>query len=515
MKQLSYIAFLLLINVGYAQQKQDTIKLQHIEDTKDLFSNADTIFIKQTDSITLKFHKEASRIDSLWISELINSPLNDTIRYALADDEVYESEIAELPTELLKERLAILDSETPFNIEYNPQLEQLIKTYLRRRKQTFSVLMERARYYFPMFEEKLDKYNIPLELKYLAIVESALKPNARSRVGATGLWQFMYQTGKQFNLHVSSYVDERSDPLRATEAACQYLSSLHSLYNDWDLALAAYNSGPGNVNKAIRRSGGSTNYWNIRHNLPRETAGYVPAFYATLYIFKYANEHNIKARENILTRFETDTVHIKRQITFEQINETLNVDMEILKFLNPQYKLDIIPYIKDRNYVLTLPINFVGNFVSNEKQIYAFVDAEEAKREKTLPKYVEINDQITYKVRSGDFLGKIANKYRVSVSNIKRWNNLRSNNLKIGQRLKIYTKNPSVASVSTKKSNTPTKAKTIPKGEFHTYTVKSGDSLWTIAQKYVNVSVQNIKDWNNIWSVKHLKPGTQLKIFNK
>ena len=317
------------------------------------------------------------------------------------------TDLEDLPTDLLKERLKILDSKTPFHIEYNKQLEQIIKTYLKRRKSAFSSLMEKARYYFPMFEEHLDKYDIPLEIKYLAIVESALKPRARSRVGAKGLWQFMYQTGKQFNLNVSSYVDERSDPYRATEAACKYLASLYKIFGDWDLALAAYNSGPGNVSKAIRRSGGSRNFWNIRHNLPRETAGYVPAFYATLYIFEYANEHNIKAKESSFAYFETDTILVKNQLTFEQIYETINVDIEVLQFLNPQYKLDIIPYIKGRNYTLTLPVKDVGNFVSNEERIYAYAKAEEAKREKPLPKYFETNDRTVYRVRSGDYLGKI------------------------------------------------------------------------------------------------------------
>ena len=219
-----------------------------------------------------------------------------------------------------------------------------------------------------MFEGELDKHNIPLEIKYLAIVESALKPRARSRVGATGLWQFMFATGKQYGLDVNSYVDERSDPVKSTQTAATYLGVLYKIFGDWDLALAAYNSGPGNVSKAIRRSGGSKNYWNIRHNLPRETANYVPAFYATLYIFEYANEHNIKARENTLAYFETDTVQVKRQLTFEQIYETLNVDIEVLQFLNPQYKLDIVPYIKDRNYTLTLPVKDIGKFLSNEKE---------------------------------------------------------------------------------------------------------------------------------------------------
>jgi membrane-bound lytic murein transglycosylase D len=503
MKNLIILILILVANIGYKQDKTENQDLKKLEDS---------IFQNKLDSIKFQFHNEVSTIDSLWINEFINSPLNDTLRYSLDEDEVFVPELKELPTELLKKRLVELDSKTPFNVEYNPQLEQIIKSYLLKRKPALSIIMERARFYFPMFEEHLDKYNIPLELKYLAIVESALKPNAKSRVGATGLWQFMYQTGVLYNLNISSYVDERSDPIRATEAACKYLSTLYKIYNDWDLALAAYNSGPGNVNKAIRRAGGSTNFWNIRNYLPRETASYVPAFYATMYIFKYANEHNIVARENTITRFETDTIQIKKHITFQQIQETLNVDPEILKFLNPQYKLEIIPYVKEKNYVLTLPIKHVGNFVSNENLIYAYVDLQESKREKTLPQYVEVKDQVTYKVRRGDYLGRIANKYKVSVTNLKRWNNLRSNNVKVGQRLKIYTNNVNVVSTTKSKSSA---TKETTNGDYKTYIVKSGDSLWAIAQKYANVSVSNIKDWNNIWSVKSLKPGTKLKIFSK
>jgi membrane-bound lytic murein transglycosylase D len=516
MSKLLNIVFLLVTSFGFSQTETDTLQPQKIEDTKELFSTSDTLFIKKSDSLTLKIHKEATLIDSLWLNELINSPLYDTIQYVLKDDEILITELEELPTELLKERLKVLDSKTPFHIEYNKSLEQIIKTYLKRRKSSFSGLMEKARYYFPMFEEQLDKYDIPLEMKYLAIVESALKPRARSRVGATGLWQFMYQTGKQFDLDVSSYVDERSDPYRATEAACKYLASLYKIFGDWDLALAAYNSGPGNVNKAIRRSGGSKNYWNIRHNLPRETAGYVPAFYATLYIFEYANEHHLKAKKSAINYFETDTVQIKKQLTFEQIYETLNVDIEVLQFLNPQYKLDIIPFIKGKNYTLALPVKDVGNFISNEEQIYAYAAAEEAKREKPLPKYFEMNDRIRYRVKSGDYLGKIAEKYGVSVANIKRWNNMRSTRLRIGQRLTIYPRKLNVVSAS-KPSKKVTSAlkKAPPSGPYTTYTVKKGDSLWLIAQNYTNVSVQDIKDWNNIWSAKSLKMGAKLKIYKK
>ena len=504
------ILMLLCLGVSFAQTP-DSLKLEKLDATKNLFASSDTIFIKRSDSMVFKIHKEANIIDSLWMQEMVKSPLNDTIQFVLNEDELVTTDLVELPTALLKLRLQDLNAKTPFHIEYNPHLENIIKTYLTRRKSTFSRLLDKSRYYFPIFEEQLDKYNVPLEVKYLAIVESALKPRARSRMGATGLWQFMYQTGKLYNLNVSSYVDERSDVYRSTEAASKYLSRLYSIFNDWDLALAAYNSGPGNVSKAIRRSGGKKNYWNLRPYLPRETAGYVPAFYATLYIMEYAEEHGIKGKKTALSRFELDTVQVKRQLTFEQLHKTLDVDIDLLQFLNPQYKLDIIPFIKGKNYTLTLPVNDIGNFLSNEQQIYAFANVQDAKREKPLPKYFDLGQRIRYKVRKGDYLGKIANKYGVSVSKIKRWNNLRSNNLRIGQRLTIYPRR--LAAVNTSKSSSNRKS-VVPKGKPKIYTVRSGDSLWSIAQKFSNVTINNIKEWNNIWSAKSLKVGTKLKIFN-
>ena len=300
--------------------------------------------------------------------------------------------------------------------------------------------MAKAEYYFPMFEKYLDQFDVPLEMKYLAIVESALDPRARSRVGARGLWQFMYLTGKQYKLNVSSYVDERQDPIKATIAACKYLSDLYDIFGDWDLALAAYNSGPGNVSKAIKRSGGYQNYWNIRQYLPTETAGYVPAFYATLYIFKYAKEHGLAPENPPIYHFATDTIQVKKTVSFDQITEVTGIETEMLEFLNPEYKLDIIPFVKGKNYAVTLPRNATVTFLSKEKELYALVEEDNAKREKPLPKYLELNQRIRYKVKSGDYLGKIAKKYGVRVSEIKKWNRLRNTNLKIGQRLTIFPK---------------------------------------------------------------------------
>ncbi|NQX85239.1 MAG: LysM peptidoglycan-binding domain-containing protein [Flavobacteriaceae bacterium] len=450
--------------------------------------------------------KEAAEIDEKWIEELYNTSLYDTIYTSVSQlkyDKVY---YPELPTDTLKKRLAALDAKTPFNISYNPALENVIKSYLKNRRRSMERLMALCHYYFPMFEQELDNHDIPLEIKYLAIVESALKPRAKSRVGATGLWQFMFATGKQFGLDVSSYVDERCDPILATEAAAKYLASLYKIFGDWDLVLAAYNSGPGNVSKAIRRSGGYQNYWNIRPYLPRETAGYLPAFLATMYIFEYADTHGFQPKKPSFRYFQTDTVKIKQMISLEQVSELLDVNMEALQFLNPSYKLDIIPHIKDENYTLRLPQKYIGSFVTHEDSIYAYAKAEFDKREKPLPKFFESDTRIRYRVRSGDYLGKIARKYSVRVSQIKRWNGLRSNNLRIGQRLTIYPRKP-VANSPVAKA-TKSKVKVNSKGK-NTYKIKSGDSLWSISQKFPGVSVQNLKDWNDI-SGNKLKPGMTL-----
>ena len=319
----------------------------------------------------LQDNKFAATIDSLWLRELGGADLFDTIHKEITELKYDPVVYQELPTDTLKARLERLNAKTPFNIEYNPSLESVIRRFLKRRKKSMERLMKVSQYYFPMFEQELDNHNIPLEVKYLAIVESALNPRARSRVGATGLWQFMYRTGKEYDLNVSSYVDERSDPEKSTKAACQYLARLYRIFGDWDLALAAYNSGPGNVSKAIRRSGGYENYWNIRKNLPRETAGYLPAFLATMYIFEYADEHGFQVEKIEVPHFATDTIQVKEILTFDQISEVLNVKVEDLQFFNPSYKLDVIPNVKGKNYALRLPIKEVGKFVNNEDAIYA------------------------------------------------------------------------------------------------------------------------------------------------
>jgi membrane-bound lytic murein transglycosylase D len=484
-------------------QKQDSLIDGKISVTKTIQAIIDTSSIK-----TLSDHDFAAKFDEKWLEELYSNNLYDTIYKSVTELTYEDVDYPELPTDTLKARLKDLNARTPFNVEYNPALESVIKSYLKHRRKSIQNLITLSSFYFPLFEQELDNQNIPLEIKYLAIVESALKPRAKSRVGATGLWQFMFATGKMYGLDVSSYVDERSDPIKSTIAASKYLSKLYEIFGDWDLALAAYNSGPGNVSKAIRRSGGYENYWNIRHNLPRETAGYLPAFLANMYIFEYAKEHGFKQYKSEMAYFETDTVRVKRMITLDQVSEVTGTPVEELQFLNPSYKLDIIPFIKDENYALRLPKEVIGKFVNNEDSIYAYAAAEFDKREKPLPQFFDANDKITYRVKSGDYLGRISRIYSVRVSDIKRWNGLRSNDLRIGQRLTIYPKTPYVAASNSTSKSAPSRPLS---GEVTTYKVQSGDSLWSISQKFPGVSIQNIKDWNDISGTK-LKPGMMLKI---
>ncbi len=483
-------------------------KSQSIEAAKD-----------STKTLVLEDHHEASDFDKKWLDELYSNSLFDVMYESVTHMSYDAVEYPELPTAVLKERLKAMNSKTPFNIEYNEALESVIKSYLKNRRQSLQRLMTLSDYYFPMFEKELDNYNIPLEIKYLAIVESALKPRAKSRVGASGLWQFMYPTGKMYGLDVTSYVDDRFDPLKSTEAACKYLSKLYDIFDDWDLALAAYNSGPGNVNKAIRRSGGYKNYWNIRPNLPRETAGYVPAFLATMYVFEYAEEHGFKKSKPGFRYFETDTIHVKQTIGLDQVAQLLELNIEELQFLNPAYKLDIIPYVEGKDYTLRLPRHSIGKFVSNEADIYAFVEEQNNKREKPLPQMQVLAQETrsTYKVKRGDNLGTIAKKNKVTVAQIKKWNNLKSNNIQIGQTLKMFNKETVVKEpvVSTKVASVQTESKAAITEEINnevkTYKVKPGDTLWSISKKFPGLTVDNIKKWNDI-SGNDIKAGTTIKI---
>ncbi len=473
--------------------------------------NPDAVRIKQGDSVmVLADLPEAARYDRLWMKELQkNADFYEEMYQGVQNPDTAVDVLEGFNTDILKERLEELNEKTPFNIAYNPSLERVIKSFLLGKRDLMERMLTSSQFYFPMFEQELDNHDIPLEIKYLAVVESALNPRARSRVGATGLWQFMYGTGKMYDLNVSSYVDERRDPVKATKAACAYLSKLYEIFGDWDLALAAYNSGPGNVNKAIRRSGGYKNYWNIRPYLPRETAGYLPAFLATMYIFEYADEHGLKKVNAKRPYFETDTVLVKSLISFEHISELTGVTEEEIRVLNPSYKLNIIPYIKGKDYYLRLPKYAIGHFVANEETIYAYVAEDLKKREKPLPQMVTTQNKIRYRVRSGDYLGRIAERYGVGVSQIKRWNGLRSDRLRVGQRLTIFPRKPVTSSANASSGAKTQTAANASGAKIHT--VKKGDSLWTISRQYPGISIENLRQWNGI-NGSNLVPGTRLKL---
>ena len=337
-------------------------------------------------------------------------------------------------------RIRHLDTKTPIDLVYNPYVKQYIKVYTKQRRQQMSRMMGLAAYYFPVFESVLDQFDLPLELKYLALVESALNPKAKSWAGATGLWQFMYNTGKEYNLKVSSYVDERMDPYRATVAACEFFEKSYSVYGDWSLVLASYNSGRGNVNKAIRRSGGKKNYWQIRRFLPKETRSYVPAFIAVCYAMNYASEHKISSEKPRVLFHEVDTIEVKYQIDFEYLSSSLDISVNELEFLNPSYKINVIPKVEGRPYYLVLPVANMGTFVANEKEIYAHFVELDAQKRKNYPKYSEQNERVVHRVKSGEYLGKIARRYGCSVKKIQQWNNLKNDNIRVGQRLVLYVR---------------------------------------------------------------------------
>ena len=497
--------------------------------------------ISYLDSIKASFvHDEiAACVDSLWMQELTNQDLFPELANDIATMDIDKEVDYELSTELLKKRLKDMDAKSPFNIQYNPALENVIKSFLKNRKKSFERLMAISEYYFPIFEESLAKQNVPLEIKYLSIVESALNPKAVSRVGATGLWQFMYQTGLEYNLKVDSYVDERSDPLKSSKAATQYMTNMYRIFGDWELVLASYNSGAGNVAKAIRRSGGQQNYWNIRKYLPKETQGYVPAFLATMYIYEYHKEHGIVPNRAIIKHFETDTVMVKKEMSFKQIADLLDVPVPQIQLLNPAYKMNVVPFYPNKSHFLRLPKEKIAIFTSNEDKIYAYVENERARIE--MPHYVTnsrlaSNDSSSnsnyisktkyHTVRRGESLGLISNKYDVSVADLKKWNNLRGNMINYGAKLKIVStvkesvSKPKIVPAVVEKQEETAIAKievtsADPDGEIKideasVYTVKKGDNLSSIARKF-NISVAELKELNNLEDA-NVKLDSKLKI---
>ena len=456
---------------------------------------------------------EIATLDSMLMTEVEREYLSvpiDSIRLTRA-------ELLEIPDSIFITRLAALDGMSPFRLDFNKYVHSSILAYLGNNVEGTALCLGRSELYFPMFEEILDREGLPLELKYLAIVESALRPTARSRAGATGLWQFMYGTAKENGLRIDSYVDERKSPIASTEAACKYLKKLYRMYGDWNLALAAYNSGPGNVNKAIRRAGGKQNYWAIWAYLPRETRGYVPAFIAVNYVMNFYEDHGILPIEPERRFAECDTLMVKGPIDFSQIATYTGTSMDDLYALNPQYTKGHIPN-SGVEESLTLPRAEIGAYLMNSNKIRNYkapvipatsapVEATAAKA--TSPYSTEGKDKYTYTVRSGDVLGVIASKNGVSISKLRYWNKINGSRIYPGQKLVIYKEEgaPAVAA-----NNAPSTTKTPKEEGVRYHTIRSGDTLWDIAQKYQGVSVDQIKKWNSHLDFKRLKPGQKVRV---
>jgi membrane-bound lytic murein transglycosylase D len=459
----------------------------------------------------------ADMLDSLSTQKMFETafsrpifPKNNKYKFAedsvpLYDDYTYQA------------RLARLDVVSPFDLVYNEHVKGFINMYTVRKRESVSRMMGVAQLYYPMFEEVLDKYNIPLELKHLAVIESALIPYARSRAGAMGLWQFMYPTGKMYGLKVTSYIDERCDPYKATVAAAEYLRSLYNMFHDWQMVLAAYNAGPGTISKAIRRSGGKRTYWEIRPYLPTETQGYVPAFIAANYVMTHGAEHNIYPAVPRKTYFEVDTVVIKAQMSFEQLSEALDVTSEEILYFNPQYRKNIIPA---GGYALCLSKNKIGSFLNNEQAIYAAIDAQK-KEGVVVESLAEVKR--THTVRSGEKLSTIARKYGVTVADLKTWNYVGKRGIRPGKKLVVYVREQKAVTpkldvkneknlAAKKEGETRQLAENNapPENEFIYHKVRRGETLSGIAHKY-KVSMSDIKELNHLKG-SNLRYDQRLKI---
>ena len=437
------------------------------------------------------------------------------------------------------QRLA--DMNSFITLPFNETVRNYIILYSEKMPTKMSSMLALSQYYFPIFEEIFDRYGLPKELKYMAVIESAFNPVAVSRAGAKGMWQFMYNTAKMYGLTINSFVDERLDPVKSADAAARYMRDAYRIFGDWNLAISSYNCGSGNVNKAMRRSG-SREFWPVYNYLPRETRGYVPAFVGAMYAFTYYREHGLVPETDSMP-VQVDTFHIRRMLHFQQVSALTGVSVEMLKKLNPQYVHDIVPGTAKEEYVLRLPYQYTSKFIENEDSVYAY-NAKEYFSPATLQNIAvsgsASSQRIAYKVKSGDYLGRIASRYHVTVKEIMEWNHLRNTNLRVGQVLYIYGKfngpvaqssgasSKSSAASSSKGSAssdgatlasskgsaaTPPPADSAAEGTYTVYVVKSGDSLYRISQDYPGVSADDIMKFNGIGT--DIRPGMKLKIPKK
>jgi membrane-bound lytic murein transglycosylase D len=462
----------------------------------------------------------------LYIEENIKDPKYDSIVKALnyAPDD--------LPTfsdEVYCERLEKINELSPFHLDCNEITLASIKYFVKNRRSFTSIILGRSALYFDMFEEKLAEYGLPIELKYLAVIESGLRPQVKSKAGALGLWQFMYSTGIHYGLVENSYIDQRMDPAASTDAACRFLRKLYGIYGDWNLALAAYNAGPGNVNKAIRRSGNKTTYWEVRPYLPEETQGYVPNFISAAYMLTYYAEHNIVPAEAKVYYEEIDTMCLSQGLHMNTIAKTANWPIEDIQALNPVYKSTYIPKTNPPQCI-SGPLEKIGLLVTLEEDLYmaelkAYNPQLAAQKETLLAltpvaieltgasvntDTTELEGYIYHKVKAGETLSGISTKYKVTVDQILDWNDLQTTNIYVGQRLKLKAEIPATATVAPKTTVTaPKTTKPAPTKKY--YTVKSGDTFSKIASKY-GLSQSKLSKLNPGININKIRVGQKIRV---
>lgn len=416
-----------------------------------------------------------------------------------------------IPDSVYIARLNKINSFIP--IQFNRYVKNSIIRYTDRIPGATQKIISLAPYYLPQFEEIFDEFGIPTELKAMAVIESALNPRAVSRAKAKGMWQFIYTTARRYDLNINSFVDERLDPIASCRAAAQYLKDSYLVFGDWSLAIASYNCGLGNVRKAITRSGGKTGFWEIYDYLPRETRGYIPAFIAALYVLEYYPEHGITPKPVSLPA-AVDTFHVNKMLHFQQISDNIDIPIDLLRDLNPQYFKDIIPGT-EREYILRLPFNYSPLFAEKEEEIYSYKDSiffnEVAIQKIKESEPSDNGGRIIHKVKKGETLTGIAAKYHTTTANIKRWNGLRSNTIQVGQRLAIYGKGSAPKSMSYASTSTSTKPATTTSGEYVMYTVKKGDTLSSIASRN-GVSLSTVLKLNNLTTKSKIYPGMKIRV---
>ena len=529
MKKVQIILIALTLNFHPIFAQRTELFEETFTDTVQ-FEETDSVLLGKTvidEDLTDLFSAEIDSATSTWFVK--NAFRSDSLEVSLLD--VYPKNI---PDSVYIQRLQ--ETKQVIDLSYNPAVLSFIKMYTERKRDQVERMIGLSEYYFPMFEEILDKHDLPLELKYLSIIESALDPVATSRVGAMGLWQFMYGTAKMLNLEISSFVDERRDPVKSSEAAAIYLKKLFGIYNDWHLAIAAYNCGPGNVDRAIKRSGGKTGYWDIYYLLPRETRGYVPLFIAATYMMNFYEEHNLTPRVPAMPT-EVDTIMVNSYLHFDQITANLSIEKEHLEALNPMYRRGVIPASEKKSYPVVLPHNTAFEFIEKDTLVFAYerdkyfpnkslVSPVEKSSGHFTPADVKGKTKIIYTVKPGDTVGGIAARYKVKQSDLTYWNNIRKNLIRTGQKLAIYvpeknkvTLNKVSTSSNTQKQTTDNSIATTQNSatvtvDFVYYTVRNGDNIWNIAQKYSGISSDDIMELNNI-SNDRLVVGQKLKIPKK